>query len=72
MIIKNIFKTYQCNFIAINLTELVRVRYSKQKLQLCLCLAFPTWMSTLIYQSQKLSTYTYKKSVFYLCIYIYG
>ena len=28
-------------------------------------------MSTLIYQSQKLSTYTYKKSVFYLYIYIY-
>ena len=30
----------------------------------------PTWMSTLIYQFQKLSKYTYKKSVFYLYIYV--
>ena len=27
-------------------------------------------LGTLIYQSQKLSTYTYKKSVFYLYIYV--
>ena len=27
-------------------------------------------MSTLIYQSQKLSTYTYKKSVFSLYVYV--
>ena len=28
--------------------------------QLFLCFTFPTWMSTLIYQSQKLSTYINK------------
>ena len=28
-------------------------------------------MSTLIFQSQKISTYTYEKIVFYLYIYIY-
>ena len=40
--------------------------------QLFLYITFPTWMSTLIYQSQELSThiYTNKRLIFYMYMWI--
>ena len=38
--------------------------------KLFLCFTFPTWMSTLIYQSQKLSTYIYKYKTDFFYMYM--